>query len=153
MIEEDGISCVPAVVGIAFEQPLAFQATPDALSDGVRQLGQLSTRRRLHPAKPHARPRGTIDVDTVEKAHVEVDVCIERAAEALDQRHRAAVAQLASTAGFFDEVRGNAAVNDAEHCNRSRARRLQGDSKSWKVSRGGLGTLSPRDTFEGRNDS
>jgi hypothetical protein len=56
-----------AVLGITFQQPLMFQETPDALSGGVRQLGKLSTRRRLHPAKPRARPIGGIDIDTIQK--------------------------------------------------------------------------------------
>ena len=51
-------------------KPLAFQATSDALSNGVRQLGKLSARRRLHSAKPRARSIRAIDVDTIENNHV-----------------------------------------------------------------------------------
>ena len=36
-------------------------------SNSVRQLGQLSTRRRLHPAKSGARSIRAIDVDTIQK--------------------------------------------------------------------------------------
>jgi len=36
------------------------------LSNGVRQVRQLSTRRRLHPAKSRARSIRAIDVDTIE---------------------------------------------------------------------------------------
>ena len=56
-----------AVLGITFQQPLAFKETSAALSDGVCQLSQLSTRRRLHPAKSRARPIRAIGVDTIEK--------------------------------------------------------------------------------------
>ena len=46
----------------------------ERLSDGVRQVGQLGTRRRLHPAKPHVRSIRAIDVDPIEKKHVKMDV-------------------------------------------------------------------------------
>ena len=70
------ISCIPAVVGIAFQQSLPFQATSNAVRDGVRQVGQLRTCRCLHPAKSHARSIRAIEVDTVQKEHVEMDVRI-----------------------------------------------------------------------------
>ncbi len=52
-----------AVLDIAFQQPPTFQETSDAVRDGVRQVGKLSARRRLHPAKPGARSIGAIDVE------------------------------------------------------------------------------------------
>ena len=60
----------------------------------MRQLGQLSAPRRLGPLEPGAQSIDAIDVDTLQKEHVEVDVCIERTAEALDQRHRTGVTHL-----------------------------------------------------------
>ena len=47
--------------------------------------------------------------------HVEVNVEVQRAAEALDQRHRASMCRLAGKSGLLDQVRGNASVNDAEY--------------------------------------
>ena len=61
-----------AVLAIAFQQPLAFQKTPDTVSDGVCQLGEFGARRRLRPLEPNARSIGAIDVDTIQKEHVSV---------------------------------------------------------------------------------
>ena len=69
-----GIAGQIAVLGITFQQSLAFQEAPNAVSDGVCQLGQLSARRRLHPAKPRARSIRAIDVDTIEKKDMKMDV-------------------------------------------------------------------------------
>ena len=59
-----GIIGQTAVLGIAFQQPLALQKSPDTVSDGVRQLGEFGARRRLGPLEPDARSIGAIDVDT-----------------------------------------------------------------------------------------
>jgi hypothetical protein len=61
-----------AILGIAFQQSLAFQEAPNAVSDGVRQMAQLSTRRRLHPTKADARSGCVINVDTIQKEHVKM---------------------------------------------------------------------------------
>ena len=55
--------------------------------------------------------------------HVEV----QRAAEALDQRHRACLPVLARETGLADQVRGEAAMDDAEH--RAHGRRLLGEQE------------------------
>ena len=67
-------------------------------------VGETTTAKRLRD-DGHERDRAHART-CFEKERVEVDVRIERAAEALDQRHRTAVAQLAGTAGFLDEVSG-----------------------------------------------
>ena len=60
---------------------------------GPSQLGELSTRWRLHQTEAQ-RAGGTLDVHSVEEKHVEVDVEVERAAEALDQRDRTRLRRL-----------------------------------------------------------
>jgi len=104
-----GIARQIAVLGIAFQQALALQATSDAMRDGVCQLSQLGTRRRLHPAKLDARPIRAIDVDTVQKEHMEVDICIQRTAESLNQRHRAGAGRGAGKSRLDVHGRTNAA--------------------------------------------
>ena len=44
-----------------------------------------------------------------------VNVEVQRAAEALDQRHRARVARLRRKACLFDQMRGNGAIDDAQY--------------------------------------
>ena len=44
-------SRIPAVIGIPFQQALAFQKPAGAPSEGVRQLHEFGARRRLHPAE------------------------------------------------------------------------------------------------------
>jgi hypothetical protein len=110
-----GIPGQIAVLGIAFQQPLVLQETSDSVSDGVRQLGQLSTRGCLHPAKPPARSIRAIDEDTIQKKQVEMAMTNEDSTEAQQQRHRTGAGQRAGKSRFHDQVRGNAAINDAEH--------------------------------------
>ena len=47
--------------------------------------------------------------------HSKVDVEIQRTAEALDQGDRAGLGRLTGEPGLLDQVRGDAAVDDAEH--------------------------------------
>ena len=58
-----------AVLGVAFQQPLVFQEAPDAVSDGVGQLRDFSTRRRLGSLEPSAQSIGDVDVDPIQKEH------------------------------------------------------------------------------------
>ena len=46
---------------------------------------------------------------------MEVDIQIERATETLDQGDRTGLRRLAGEAGLLDQVRGDAAIDDAEH--------------------------------------
>ena len=46
---------------------------------------------------------------------MEVHIEIERTPESLNQRHRAGAGRRAGKACLFDQVRGNAAVHEAEH--------------------------------------
>ena len=70
---------------------------------GPSQLGELSTRWRLHQTEAQ-RAGGTLDVHSVEEKHVEVDVEVERTAEALDQCGRAGAYRLAREPGLLDQV-------------------------------------------------
>ena len=110
-----GIARQITVLGVTFQQALALQETSDSVRDGVCQVRQLSTRGRLHPAKSEARSIRAIDVDTVQKKHMEVDICIEGTAESLNQRHCAGAGRRAGKSRLLDQVRGNAAIHDAEH--------------------------------------
>ena len=56
-----------------------------------------------------------LDIHPVEEQHVEVDVEVQGAAEALDQGDRACMGRLAGKSSLLDQVRGNASVDDAEH--------------------------------------
>ncbi|CDK56928.1 hypothetical protein [Escherichia coli IS9] len=58
---------------------------------------------------------GLLDIHTVEKQHVEVNIQIERRSKTLDQGDRARLGHLVGMARFLDQVRGNDAVNDAQH--------------------------------------
>ena len=70
--------------GVPLQQALAFQVTGDAVGNGVCQMGEFITGWRLDPAKPHLGFIGAVDVNTIQEKHVEVDVQIERTAEALN---------------------------------------------------------------------
>ena len=65
----------------------------DAPCKDLSKPGQLGAGRRFHPAEPQRAVR-TLDVNPVEEQHVEVDVEVERTAEALDQRDRAGLGRL-----------------------------------------------------------
>ncbi len=59
-----GVPCKPA---------LPLQKAADPMGDGVRQLREFLTRRRLAPAEPHC-PVGPVNVHPVEEQHVEVNI-------------------------------------------------------------------------------
>lgn len=50
---------------------------------------------------------GLLDIHTVEKQHVEVNIQIERRSKTLDQGDRARLGHLVGMARFLDQVRGN----------------------------------------------
>lgn len=75
---------------------------------------ELGARGRLHPAE-RERAVGALDVHPVEEQHVEVQVEVERTPKALDQRHRAGGSALGTEAGLRREMRGDAALDDAQH--------------------------------------
>lgn len=76
--------------------------------------GKLGAGRCLLPAEAQ-RAVGVLDIHPVENQHVEVDVEVQRAAEALDLCHRAGLGRLAGESRLFDHARGDAAVNNTEH--------------------------------------
>jgi len=60
-------------------------------------------------------PSGCSTYTPVEEQHMKMDVKVERAAESLDQGDRTGLGPLAGISRLLDQVRGDAAVDDAEH--------------------------------------
>ena len=56
-----------------------------------------------------------INVDTIQKQHMEMDVQVQRAAEALDQGHGTSLCKGFCKARFVCQVRGDGAVDDAQY--------------------------------------
>jgi len=99
----------------AFEPAAARQVPADAMRDGVGELRQL--RRGGGAAQARLAPRG-LDVrvvHAVEPQHVEVNIQVQRAAEALDQGHRTALGAGAVDAGLIGQPAGDHALHDAQH--------------------------------------
>lgn len=94
--------------------PWRYQKATDVPRQHLCKAGQLGAGWGPHPTKPQ-RAVGTLDVHPVEEEHVEVDVEVQRAAEALDQGDRAGLGRLTRKARLLDQVRGYAAIDDAEH--------------------------------------
>jgi len=76
-----------------------------ARGDALGQIGDLAGRRRLHPAES----------DRAIGALVKVELEVQRTAKALDQDERAGVGRPGAEPGFPDEVRGDDALDDAQH--------------------------------------
>jgi len=77
---------------------------------------QLRGRRRAGAAQARLfRPGGHRLVHAVEPQHVKVDIQVERAAEALDQRHRAALRDGAVNARLSRQPSCDHAMHDAQH--------------------------------------
>jgi hypothetical protein len=104
-----------AVFRVSLQQPLALQKAPDPFGDGMRQFAQLGAGRGPHRAKPLERSIGPDNIDPIQKQHVEVDVEVQRTAEALDQGHRAGTRPLASEPGLLDQMADDGTIDDAEH--------------------------------------
>ncbi len=66
-----------AVTGITHQQALALQVTGNPVSDGLREVSEILAGGRLDPAKPCWRSMDAIDVDSVQKNHMEVDISCE----------------------------------------------------------------------------
>ena len=120
----------PGVLGVSFEDAAALEQAADTVREGGAQRVELGARRCSDPTKAQ-RPVGTLDVDAVEDKQVEVHVEVERAAEVLDQRHRARLRVLLRETGLADQVGGETAMNDAEH--RARDRRFVGEQEPKRV--------------------
>jgi len=71
-------------------------------------VGALTRRNRSDPS-------GDSTHNSVEEQHLEVDVDVQRAAEALDQRHRAGLDRLTEEPRLLGQVHGDAPVDNAEH--------------------------------------
>jgi hypothetical protein len=78
--------------------------------DPLDECLQLLRARRTDASKD--RGASAREVGTVEEQHVEVNVQVERRAEALDQRHRACFARRACEARFPQDVTGDLSVHD-----------------------------------------
>ena len=105
---------------IALQQPLALQKASHALRIGMGKLGEFVARRRLDPAKPHGGSVDTVDIDTIQKQHVEMDIRSQRAAETLDQGDGAGVCRRLGVAGFLGQMGSNGAIDDAQHLTHDR---------------------------------
>ncbi|CRN69255.1 hypothetical protein PAERUG_P42_1_London_26_VIM_2_10_12_00013 [Pseudomonas aeruginosa] len=99
----------------AFEPAAARQVPAHAMRDGVGELRQL--RRGGGAAQARLAPRG-LDVrvvHAVEPQHVEVNIQVQRAAEALDQGHRTALRAGVVDADLIGQPAGDHALHDAQH--------------------------------------
>ena len=56
-----------------------------------------------------------INVDTIQKQHMKVNIQIQSTAKTLDQGHRASLYKGFCKAGFMCQVRGDGAVDDAQY--------------------------------------
>jgi len=77
------------------------------------------------------RTLGGVLVHAVEPQHVEVDVEIQRAAEALDQGHHAALRRIPRHAGLIGKPTGDHTMHDAQH--RADGLRLAGEQEAQRV--------------------
>lgn len=109
-----GFSAQITVFNIALQQTLPLQLAADPTGNRTDQGGKLLMAGRLDPDKAQTFVR-VIDVDTIQKQHVEVQIQVERAAEALNQRHCAGPGVLVSESRLLDEMRGNHAIDDPQH--------------------------------------
>jgi hypothetical protein len=103
-----------AVAGITHQQALAFQVTANPLGDGTGQLGEFTIGWRFNPAKPCGLVI-TANVHAVQKEHVEVDIEIKRPPKSLNQGDGPGMCGGFGIAGLVGQVRGNGAVDDAQH--------------------------------------
>ena len=99
--------------GIARQDALAFEGAADAFGHALHERLQLLLTWGLN--SPEHRRLGTDEIRAVEHEHVEVNIEIERRAEALDHRHGARRAARASEPCFLENVSRGHAVHDAEH--------------------------------------
>jgi len=92
------------LLGVALQQPFTLDQPLDPAGDIVGQLRQLGRRGPAHPLE--ARPSAVLahQVNPIQKQHMEVDVEVQRRAEALDQRDRARAGRLLRKAGLADQV-------------------------------------------------
>jgi len=113
------------VLRVAGRQGKHLAARLRTHGDAVHELREFDTGRRLDPAEPC--PVGAIHVNTIEEQHVEMNVQIQRTAEALDERDGTGVCRFVGLPSLFDQVRGNDTVDDAEYLTHDR--RSTGEQK------------------------
>jgi len=100
--------------GITLQQAGTFQVAANAVGDRMRQLRELIPGGCLDPTKAYLLAVPGINVDTIQKQHVEMGVEIQRTTEALDQRHCTGLCRSWSKACFVGEVRSDSAVGNAQ---------------------------------------
>ena len=81
LVDRSGLGAVvggePGALGITLEQTAALEQAADAMGEGAAgQRVELTARRRADPEKAQ-RAVGALDVDAVEKEHVEVHVQVQ----------------------------------------------------------------------------
>ncbi len=118
---------------LAFQPAFARQVPAHAMRDGVGQFRQLRRcgRTGAVQARLALRTLGGVLVHAVEPQHVEVDVEIQRAAEALDQGHHAALRRIPRHAGLIGKPTGDHTMHDAQH--RADRLRLAGEQEAQRV--------------------
>ena len=104
----------PGTFDIALQQTLAFQVMGNTPRNGMGELGEFIAGRRLDPAKPCTGSTGAVDVNTIQKQHVKVNVEVHRPAESLDQGDGAGLCRGFGIAGFPSQMRSDSAVDDAQ---------------------------------------
>ena len=109
LLHRTGLEVIPgqvAVLRILFQQPLAFEVAANAHCQCLGQSGQLGAGRCLHPVETQ-RAIGTLDLNSVQEQHMEMDIQIQCAAKALNQGDRAGLSRPTREPGLPDRVRGD----------------------------------------------
>ena len=109
LLHRTGLEVIPgqvAVLRILFQQPLAFEVATNAHCQCLGQSGQLGAGRCLHPVETQ-RAIGTLDLNSVQEQHMEMDIQIQCAAKALNQGDRAGLSRPTREPGLPDRVRGD----------------------------------------------
>lgn len=117
----------------AFEPAAARQVPAHAMRDGVGELRQLRRGGGTGAAQARLAPR-RLDVrvvHAVEPQHVEVNIQVQRAAEALDQGHRTALRRIPRHAGLIGKPTGDHTMHDAQH--RADGIRFAGEQEAQRV--------------------
>lgn len=84
------------------------------MGDGVRQPGDFSAARRLHPTEPGG-SIGLIYIHTIKEQHVEMDIEVQRRAKALDESDSTRPGPVVCIACFPDQMGSDDAMDDAQH--------------------------------------
>jgi hypothetical protein len=129
-VQRTGLALLPAQPRLflgTLQQAPTLQVMPDARDDALEQRGELDGRRRRHGYE--ARPALAVSgVHAIQKEHVEVDVHVQRTAEALHQRHRPALGIRPRVTAAPDQPRLDRPHHQPQH--RPHRRGLAGEQES-----------------------